>query len=477
MSNIKQKIVLVNPPNKKIVLRDLYSSTISKGLYNWPCIDLLVLSGVLKNDFDVILIDANTLGYSSKKTLDLIKKINPLGVVFAFGNSVKKDDYEFVKELREILPKAKLCGTGGLLYHNSENELKHNTYFDACLLNFTTNDIVKYFKNDFSHIANIVYRNESGKIVRTINKYHNKPFSYSIPAHDQLPLKKYQISHGHSKPLTTILTAFGCPFKCSFCVSGRIDWDTRSIDNIVEELSYVKELGVKEIFFRDNVFGAKKKESSELFNKMIQKRYNFSWVADTRVEYIDKEYAMLMKKSGCHALHMGVEVSSDEVRSTYNKKMRLDKIKDAFRICSEAGIQTVGYFILGLPGEKVSDIMQTIELAIELDCDYVSFNNAIPIVGTDLRDKVISENLVENMNDLDTYDGSFTPTIETDELTRDQVDRLRSYALRKFYFRPSYIYKRIKAVRNVFQIKMLFLEALRLIKNLFFSKPSHSDFA
>ena len=69
MSNIKQKIVLVNPPNKKIVLRDLYSSTISKGLYNWPCIDLLVLSGVLKNDFDVILIDANTLGYSSKKLL------------------------------------------------------------------------------------------------------------------------------------------------------------------------------------------------------------------------------------------------------------------------------------------------------------------------------------------------------------------------------------------------------------------------
>ena len=90
----------------------------------------------------------------------------------------------------EILPKAKLCGTGGLLYHNSENELKHNTYFDACLLNFTTNDIVKYFKNDFSHIANIVYRNESGKIVRTINKYHNKPFSYSIPVSRSTAFKK-----------------------------------------------------------------------------------------------------------------------------------------------------------------------------------------------------------------------------------------------------------------------------------------------
>ena len=49
---------------------------------------------------------------------------------------------------------------------------------------------------------------------------------------------------------------------------------------------------------------------------------------------------------------MGVEVGSDQVRSNYNKKMRIDKIKDAFKICNEVEIQTVGYFILGLPGEK-----------------------------------------------------------------------------------------------------------------------------
>ena len=477
MKNFKEKIVLVNPPNKKIVLRDLYSSTVSKGLYNWPCIDLLVLSGILKNDFDVSLVDANTLKLSNKNTLDLIKNLNPIGVVFAFGNSVKRDDYKFVRELRSILPDAKLCGTGGLLYHNSENELKNNPEFDACLLNFTTDDIVKYFNNDLSNISNIVYRNKNGKIIRTLNKNHDNSFSYPIPLHEHLPLDRYQISHGRSKPLTTILTAFGCPFKCSFCVSGRIDWDTRNIDNILEELSHVKRLGVKEIFFRDNVFGAKKKECSHLFNKMIENEYNFSWVADTRVEYIDKDFASLMKKSGCHSLHMGVEVGSDQVRSNYNKKMRIDKIKDAFKICNEVEIQTVGYFILGLPGEKASDIKQTIELAIELDCDYASFNNAIPIVGTDLRDKVIKDNLIENINDLDIYDGSFTPIIETKELTREEVNKLRSLALRKFYFRPRYILKRIKGVKNIFQFKMLLLEGLRLTKALFINKKSSSDFA
>ena len=106
-----------------------------------------------------------------------------------------------------------------------------------------------------------------------------------------------------------------------------------------------------------------------------------------------------------------------------------------------------------------------------------SFNNAIPIVGTDLRDKVIKDNLIENINDLDIYDGSFTPIIETKELTREEVNKLRSLALRKFYFRPRYILKRIKGVKNIFQFKMLLLEGLRLTKALFINKKSSSDFA
>ena len=70
-----------------------------------------------------------------------------------------------------------------LLYHNSENELKNNPEFDAYLLNFTTDDIVKYFNNDLSNISNIVYRNQNGKIIRTLNKNHDNSFSYPIPLH------------------------------------------------------------------------------------------------------------------------------------------------------------------------------------------------------------------------------------------------------------------------------------------------------
>ena len=476
MHNQNPPVVLVNPPNEQIVLRDLYSSTVSKGLYNWPCIDLLVLSGILKNNFDVNLIDANTLKLSSSQTLHKIATIKPIGVVFAFGNSVKDDDYQFVADLRKILPKAKLCGTGGLLYHNPEYELETHPDFDACLLNFTTDDIVKYFNDEYKNLYNIVYRDNNDKIVHTLKKYHEGYFSFPVPMHEQLPLNKYQISHGRSRPLTTVLTAFGCPYKCGFCISGRIDWTSRSIENIIQELDYVKKIGVNEIFFRDNVFGAKKDDSHKLFKTMIEKKYNFSWVADTRVELINKEFAELMKNSGCHALHMGVEVSSDEILSKYNKKMKLDKIKDAFRNCKEAGIQTVGYFILGLPGETINDINKTIELAIELDCDYASFNNAIPIIGTDLRDEVIKDGLLENKDDINIYDGSYTPVIKTKELTRDLVNEMRRVALKKFYLRPTYIIKRFSKLKNFYQIKMLFSEGFQLIKNLIMNKSNSSEF-
>ncbi len=73
----KDVVVLVNPPNKRIVLRDMYSSTISKGRYNWPCVDLLVISGILKEHYDVKLLDANTMKLSVDQACDSIVKYSP----------------------------------------------------------------------------------------------------------------------------------------------------------------------------------------------------------------------------------------------------------------------------------------------------------------------------------------------------------------------------------------------------------------
>jgi len=458
-------IVLINPPNKKIVLRDLYCSTITKGTYNWPNIDLLTISGILKKYFNVRLIDANTMGLSETQTIEQIVALYPKGIVFGFGVSVKEEDYHFVRKLREQLPDIKFCGTGGLLYYNSVPELEQHPEFDACLRNFTTDDVLKYFQDDYEEMNNITYRYNGDIIYKPFVDQKND-YSHPVPVHEHLPLKKFRLSHGKTHPVTSILTSWGCPAVCTFCIQENINYRHRSVDNIIEEMDHLKEIGVKEIFFRDGTFCASKKQGYALMNKMIKKNYGFSWVGNTRGDVITEETAQLMKQSGCHALHIGVETSNEEILKSTVKNITLDKIRIAFRICKENGIVTLGYFILGLPGETPEDLKRTINLAIELDCDYASFNMPFPQVGTSLRNQAIEQGWL-SMDSKDGYDGSLTPIIETDTLSAKEIVRFKDLAFRKFYFRPRFIYKTVKRLRSMYQMRILLSEFKYFIKNRF----------
>lgn len=455
------KVVLVNPPNKDIVLRDMYSSTISKGLYNWPNVDLLVLSGILRDTYDVTLIDANTLGMSLDETVEIISAFNPMGICCAFGASVKNDDYQFIKALHLRLPNARIIGNGGILYHNALEEMQKHPELDACLLNFTTDDIVKYFSSQYEKMNNVVFRH-NGKIIETPLIYPPNNFSYSVPLHEELPLTKYRLSHGRNIPLSSVLTSYGCPARCSFCIAGRIDYRYRDPANVVEELDMLHSIGVREIFFRDNTFCASKLPGYKLLKAMIEKDYSFSWVGDTRASVITEETVELMKASGCHALHIGVESSNQEIIDRYKKSVTIDQIRRAFALCKCNGIATVGYFILGLPGETREDVLRTIDFAVELDCDYASFNIPIPIIGTKLREEALENNWVYDVEA--TYDGSATPLIRTKFLTPDEINELRNIAYKKFYFRINYALKSIARLKNLHQIKMLLLEIINMIK-------------
>jgi len=456
-------IVVVNPPNKQIVLRDMYCSTITKGTYNWPNVDLLVISGVLRDYFSVRLIDANTLGLSKDETIQRIVSLNPKGLVFGFGVSVKDEDYYFIKKLREKLPDIKFCGTGGPLYHQAEHELEHHPEFDACLRNFTTNDILKYFKNEYDDLYNITYR-ENGKIIQKPLNYGSSHYRYPVPHHDQLPLKKYRLSHGKAYPLTSVLTSWGCPSKCNFCVQEAIDYRFRSVDNVIEELDALKNLGVKEIFFRDNDFYVSKKQCDNLMNRMIERRYGFSWVVNIRADHITEEAAHLMKQAGCHALHIGVETANAAILESTVKRITHEKIRNAFRICRENGIVTLGYFILGLPGETVKDLKDTINLALALDCDYASFNMPYPVIGTSLRAEAIEKGWINPQKAESAYDGSMETLIETDKLVPKEVLKLRNLAFRKFYFRPKFIFKALKRFRNMYQVRMMLSEFICFVR-------------
>ena len=462
------RVCLVDPPLAQLINRDMYSSTISKGGYKWPAADLLVLSGILKElTSDICLIDSNVEGLDVQQTLSRIEQFSPTHLVFMLGASASQDDFSFVKAAKDRFPDLITIGSGGLLYHDGPFSLETHPEVNAIVNNFTTRDVIRYLTGDLDQLKNFTYKNREGEIIEASFDFHRDEYSHPLPSHEQLPLTRYKLSHVKYLPLTSVLTSFGCPARCSYCVTERINYRPRKVDNVIEELKYVKSLGVRTVFFRDPTFLAAKKTGIELLERMIQEKLDLSWVADTRATCVTAETAPLIAASGGHCLHFGVESASPETLEKYSKGVTKDQVRNAFSLCQRHNIRTVGYFILGLPGETEHSVRKTIDFAIELDADYASFNIPIPIKGTTLRDEVIRNGWMEGAEH-GKYDGSFQSKIKTPELDPQTITELLREARRKFYLRPRYIFKRLVKIQSLTECKTLWEEFLGLVSGLLF---------
>ena len=102
-----------------------------------------------------------------------------------------------------------------------------------------------------------------------------------------------------------------------------------------------------------------------------------------------------MKKSGCTHITLAPESGSERVMQEIvqkGKDFSHDQLLEIGRSAHKIGMKSAAYFILGLPGEKIDDIKQTIAYANQLaraGVDEVAFGLFIPLPGTQLWDHVV----------------------------------------------------------------------------------------
>jgi radical SAM superfamily enzyme YgiQ (UPF0313 family) len=455
---MNKKILLLNPPSNKTLQRDFICSSSSKANYYWPPIDLVVLSGIL-NGYNLTLVDAIVEKISESFIFNFIKKQDIEYVISLISSIDFENELSLLKKIKSLNPKIKIIVIGDIAFFEKDRVIK-NDCIDAILLDFTSHEIIKYLNNS----KNIKIKDMIYKINRKVvfNGFNNqKNFSYGKANLGLLNLKKYSVPYSIYSPIAPMLINYGCPYKCSFCASGRIGYKLREFEEVKEEIIDFKKKGFKEIFIRDFNFTTNKNFVKGFCNFMINDKINIVWSCEARVDNVDEEILSLMKKAGCFLIFFGVEVASQKKLEKFQKQTNIFQIKKVFNFCKKIGIKTLASFILALPGDTKKEILETIHFAKEINADYASFNLYVPRYGSPLREKLHKENKI-NLNKFD----SSTEFINLTNISNKEMIKLHNYAIRSFYFRPTYLFRKLVEIKTLSQFKTHFLNGLSLFRNM-----------
>jgi radical SAM superfamily enzyme YgiQ (UPF0313 family) len=302
--------------------------------------------------------------------------------------------------------------------------------------------------SDLQSVPGISYQTPDGQV-------HHNPDRPVIENLGSLPLPAYHLFRldrytnlqptvdriaGPSYP---ILTSRGCPYRCTYCsqIGPRL-WRMRSPENVVAEWRWlVRDLGAAEIGVLDDSFNINRQRVLDICDLLIKEELtHVPWIMinGIRANLADKELLGRMKQAGCIRSAFGVESGNQEILdSVIDKQLTLEQVRAAFKAAKEVGMETIGFFMVGLPGETEETMEDTIRFAIELDPVVANFSMATPFPGTEMS-RIVEEKgrlLVKDYDDFAFFEGR--ASFEMDGMTAELVERKWKEAYRRFYLRPS----------------------------------------
>ena len=329
---------------------------------------------------------------------------------------------------KSLFPKTPICIGGSHISTVKRDALKDFPFdfgaYGEGELTFV--EIIEWMigQKPLEEIKGLVYRNSDGSIVVNppqplINDIDTIPF----PAYDLFKMNRY--------PQHRLTTSRGCPFNCVFCNSSSIwtnRWRKRSAQNIVDEIKLqLNGFGNKTIAFNDDSFNIDAKRVLEFCDLIIADRMDFLWSTSIRVDLITPEIARRMKQAGCYNVSIGIESANNEVLKRMNKHNTIEKIDAGVRILRSEGIDVMGQFMIGNPGDTLETVRQSIAYARGSSLTGIEFYTALPYVDSQLYDFATTEGTMLTTQPSYTYH-TLNPRIvfETKEFSyKDRVEAIQ----------------------------------------------------
>lgn len=226
-------------------------------------------------------------------------------------------------------------------------------------------------------------------------------------------------------PHHSLLAARGCPFNCKFCCNYRNiigPVRIRSIKSVITELQLLEnKYKANEVFFVDDIFFLTRENILAFCQEYLNAKLSIKWVAQLRVNTVDEDAALAMKKAGCQRVYFGAESGSQFILDAANKMINVEDIIKGITVAKNAGLRVKTGWIYGLPG-NIDEQRKTIDVILATHPHEVSIHQLIPFPGTDYYNNPTRYGImIKDKNDFSSFCyGGFGDNISYTYMTKVQ---------------------------------------------------------
>jgi radical SAM superfamily enzyme YgiQ (UPF0313 family) len=440
----------------------------------WPPLGMLYIAEVLlANGIEASILDQAARRFSTKQTLDWVKKENPDILGFSVLNSSAIEAPLLAERVKKENPNVTIVFGNYHATFNAERILRKYPSVDVIVRGegeSTSLDLAKCLeKNErLEDVKGITFR-KNGKIVATPDRPLIKDVdSLSFPNRDLVGGEYSSTIYGvrvASKKFTTIVSSRGCPFQCTFCACRKFArglWRPRTVENIIKELQMLKGMGYEQFLFVDDNFTLNIKRVVDFCRRLRKEKLDIEWFCDSRVDNCRYDMMREMVKAGCRIVYFGIESGNKRILNYYRKGITPDESEKAVKNARKAGVDVVvGSFILGAPDETKREIENTLKFVNKLDIDVPQLNILGGIVGTDLWAELVSKGYVDEEQCWER--GFYVPKVSPHAVPFEEINRMIYEYFKAFYLRPGTLSKEIlRTFKSSYRLSVLVENILRV---------------
>ena len=406
-------VILVNPGGRELIYQELGTGLTAIEPPLW----CRLIGGYLRDqNFEIDILDTEALGLGPEAAAANIAKRQPrLVIMVVFGHQPSASTQQMVgarlscHAIKAIAPDLPILIVGGHVSALPERTLREEPVDYACkgegpvtaeqLLLALNADPTNILESELEKVPGLVWHHGDDVVINPpAPLFSDLDQDLHGNVWDLLPMEQYRAHNWQCfndlqtrTPYASIYTSLGCPYKCSFCcINAPFDvnrYRMRSPDAVVAEIkSLYENYGVKTFKIIDEMFVLNDRHVTAICEGLVALNFTSElniW-AYARVDTVKPERLALLRSAGIRWLALGIESGSAHVRDGAEKSFKQNDIIEIVHKIQAEDINVIGNFIFGLPDDDHASMRATLDLAKEINCEFVNLYSAMAYPGSPL---------------------------------------------------------------------------------------------